>query len=96
MNAPSETQVAYPASWWESRTVEQLNEYVRAGFISGDLFVEAQRELERRAREATRQATAAAEEENEHQALEGNRFALAAAIFFITAAFLLIWLLFLR
>ncbi len=97
MSGQTETEVAYPASWWESRTSDQLQDFVRAGFISGDLYVSAQRELERRARESARLVEKAAEEKVRHRVDEGNRVALAAAaVSFITAIGALLWLLFIR
>lgn len=92
MNTPSETQVAYPASWWESQSADQLQEYVRAGFMSGEMFVGAQCELERRAREAARQLDEAAEEEVQHFFDLRDRVALAAAIVSVLAAIAaLVW-----
>lgn len=92
MSTPSETQVAYPASWWESQSADQLQEYVRAGFISGEMFVGAQRELERRARESARQLDEAAEEEAQHFIDQRDRVALGAAIISLLVAIAaLIW-----
>jgi hypothetical protein len=92
MNTPSETQFAYPASWWESQSADQLQEYVRAGFMSGEMFVGAQRELERRARESARQLDQAAEEEVQHFFDLRDRVALGAAILSVLAAIAaLIW-----
>jgi hypothetical protein len=90
-------EAAYPESWWKSRTAEQLQEFVRAGFISGKLFDGAQRELERRARESSRRAAEAAEEKVQHRVDKGNRVALAAAAFSVVSAICaMIWLLFVR
>lgn len=59
--APAEP---YSAAWWESRTPEELREFVKGGFQAGALFDAAVQEVERRARALTRQArvVAAAEQ----------------------------------
>lgn len=97
MSATNETEVAYPASWWESRTKEQLQDFLRAGFISGDLYDGAQRELERRARESMRLVEEAARGAIEQRVKQGNHIALGAAgVSFIAALGALAWMLFVR
>lgn len=97
MIGQNDAPVAYPESWWESRTGEQLQELLRAGFIGGELYDGAQRELERRARESSRVAEQAAEDRRRQRIDQGNRIALAAAIVsFLTAIGAVLWLLFIR
>lgn len=92
MSGNVETEVAYPASWWESRTAEELQEYVRAGFIGGEMFTGAQRELERRGREATQQVNEAARQEILHRADQADRAALiAAALVSVSTLCAVIW-----
>ena len=97
MSDTIEAEVAYPASWWENQTAEQLKELVRAGFVRGELFDGAQRELERRARESARQVDAEVQEEIQHHEVQKNYIALAvAAVSFIAATCALIWVLLVR
>ena len=96
MSGQIETEVAYPASWWASQSAEQLQEFVRAGFMSGQLFDGAQRELERRARESTRKRDEAANEELVHRMERGYRAAVIAAVSFLVAICALIWMLTVR
>ena len=97
MSGSIEREAVYPASWWESRTAEQLQEFVRAGFMSGEMFDGAQRELERRARESARQVAEATEQEIQHRLDEGNRIALVAAVIsFVAAIGAMLWRLFMR
>ena len=88
MSGQNETDVAYPASWWESRTRDQLQDFVRAGFVSGDMYYRAQRELERRARESTRLVEQAADDKVRHRVEQGNHVALIAALVCLFASIL--------
>jgi hypothetical protein len=54
MNQTVEAEALYSADWWHSRTNEQLQELMRAGFTVGEAGPGAHRELERRAREHAR------------------------------------------
>lgn len=97
MDAQTDMGTAYPASWWESRSAEQLQELVRGGFMFGDMFDGAQRELERRARESARDLDAAADEVIQHRVEQGNRVAFtAAAISVIAAICALVWVVLIR
>ncbi len=86
MSGQSEADVAYPASWWESRTGEQLQDYVRAGIMGGEMFYGAQRELERRGRQSTRLVDETAREEVRKFEDLVNRAALVAAVICFLAA----------
>ena len=97
MSGQNETDVAYPASWWESRSSEQLQDFVRGGFVSGDMYYGAQRELERRARESKRLVDEAATDAIQHRVNQGNQIALAAAaVSFVAALGALAWMVFIR
>jgi hypothetical protein len=51
MNDVAEAEARYSTDWWESRTLEQLQDLARPGLGSGDVGTEALREIERRARQ---------------------------------------------
>ena len=88
MSGQTETEVAYPASWWESRTREQLQDFVRAGFVSGDTYYGAQREIERRARESTQLVEQAVDDKVRRRVERGNHVALIAALVCLFASVL--------
>ena len=97
MSGQNEAQAAYPASWWENRSSEQLQDLLRAGLIGGELYDGAQRELERRARESARLAEQAVADRRRERVDEGNRIALAAsAVSVLTAIAAVLWLMFIR
>jgi len=93
MDLQLEHDVEHPASWWEGRSAQQLQEFVRAGFMSGELYSGAQREIERRARESLRQVDEAARIETAHRKHQSNQVAFSAAgIGLVAAIGALIWL----
>ena len=49
-----EAETSFTASWWESRTTDQLQDMIRGGFAVGEASAGAHREIERRAREHAR------------------------------------------
>ncbi|HVU30007.1 MAG TPA: hypothetical protein VHE36_06375 [Sphingomicrobium sp.] len=51
MNDVAEAEARYSADWWESRTLEELQDLARTGLASGDIGSGALREIERRAQE---------------------------------------------
>ncbi len=51
MNDAAGTEARYSANWWESRTLEELQDLARKGLASGEVGSGALREIERRARE---------------------------------------------
>lgn len=78
MNQVAEAEAPYSPNWWKTRSSEQLQQMVRAGFAAGDQGVGAIRELERRA-----QANAAAQEHQAEQQVvqkEDRRLQLLAVI----------------
>lgn len=47
---------AYPDDWWQSRSSDELREFINRGFAGGDLFAGATAEAARRSSEAQRAA----------------------------------------
>lgn len=74
------------ASWWQSQTREQLQEYVRTGFNGGEQFEGAQRELERRAKESTQRLNDASAARIKERQDKAGRIALGAAMVSLIAA----------
>ncbi len=78
MNDAAETEERYSANWWESRTLEELQDLARTGLASGEVGSGALREIERRARERA----SADQQKTELQVVEkeGLRIWLLAAV----------------
>ena len=74
------------ASWWESQTHEQLQEFIRTGFSGGEQYEGAHRELERRARDAARRANDAAAARRKDREDRAGRIAFGAALVSLIAA----------
>ena len=85
MNGSAETQ-PYSASWWQSQSHEQLQEFIRRGFSGGEQYDGAHRELERRARENARRINDAAAARIQQRKEHAGRIALGAAIVSVIAA----------
>ena len=51
MNDVAEAEARYSENWWESRTLEELQDLARTGLASGNVGSGALCEIERRARE---------------------------------------------
>jgi hypothetical protein len=78
MGQVAEADAPYSPTWWKTRSTEQLQHMVRAGFAAGDEGIGAIRELERRA-----QANAAAQEhevQRQEVRKEDNRLQILAGI----------------
>jgi hypothetical protein len=86
MSEQTVTQTAEPPAPWETRTQEELQSLIRAGFSAGEQYDLAVREIERRGREETRRAEQAAADEIEHRVEGVSRVALTAAIISLLAA----------
>jgi hypothetical protein len=68
----AELERPYSRQWWESRTSSELQDMLRSGLASGDVGVEAHREIERRAQELGK----AEEQKVEEKAARGAVFRL--------------------
>ena len=85
MSDQTGTQTATAPSW-ETRTPEELQALIRAGFSAGEQYDLAIREIERRARDQARQREQAAEDKIQHRVQNVSRVALTAAIVSLAAA----------
>jgi hypothetical protein len=65
----AELERPYSRQWWESRTGIELQDMLRSGLASGDVGVQAHREIERRARELGKAEDQKAEEKAAHNAV---------------------------
>ena len=62
----AELQRPHSREWWESRTGTELQEIIRSGLSAGDVGVQAQCEIERRARELAKAEDQKVEEKTAH------------------------------
>jgi hypothetical protein len=85
-----EAEVSFSASWWESRTSEQLQDMIRGGFAVGEASAGAHREIERRARERARLEKREAELRAVHRKRLGMLSSVEIAMLIALAALLLI------
>jgi hypothetical protein len=51
---PQEETREFSAEWWESRTSEELRDFIKRGFSGGLIFEQAMAEDERRSRDAVK------------------------------------------
>jgi hypothetical protein len=60
VRAPHEDTREFSAEWWESRTSEELRDFIKRGFSGGLIFEQAMAEDERRSRDAVKLIRASA------------------------------------